>query len=435
VIRFEGISKIYSKDVVLKNINWEIKKGEKIGLVGSNGAGKSTQFKILIGEEDQTSGTIIKEGNPKIAHLKQELDCNLNYSVREELESSFKDIKIVALKLLEIENENDLSGLLIFASEGINGTICAEKYVIDIVINLLNKYTINRNLNIKVNFSKKKVFKKLKIKIKNEIVTMGINEINPSEDNGTYIDSADWNKLIKNQNTIVIDTRNHYEVSIGTFQNSINPNTRNFSEFPRWVDDHLDSHLENKELKENFSNFFKISLLKQTSKGKKNAVVEGFNISSGETLAIIDSDFTVDIDDSIAAIMESTKNKNILINCARTTFPMEKDAMRWANYIGNRLFAIFLSILINKPISDSLCGTKVFSRKFFKLMKQNGSWDSKSDPFGDFTIIFEAAKNNIKILNYPVRYYARKSGAPNISRWIDGLKLLKVCWIYMIADI
>jgi len=92
-----------------------------------------------------------------------------------------------------------------------------------------------------------KIFKKLKIKIKKEIVTMGVPEINPSENNGTYIDSADWNKLIKNQNTIVIDTRNHYEVSIGTFQNSINPNTRNFSEFPKWVDDHLESHLENKE--------------------------------------------------------------------------------------------------------------------------------------------------------------------------------------------
>jgi len=150
-------------------------------------------------------------------------------------------------KLLEIENENDLSGLLIFASEGINGTICAEKNVIDIVLNLLKKYTDNRNLNIKVNFSKKKVFKKLKIKIKKEIVTIGLPEINPSENNGTYIDSADWNKLIKHQNTIVIDTRNNYEVSIGTFQNSINPNTRNFSEFPKWVDDHLDTHLENKE--------------------------------------------------------------------------------------------------------------------------------------------------------------------------------------------
>ena len=119
-------------------------------------------------------------------------------------------------KLLEIENENDLSGLLIFASEGINGTICADINVIDIVINLLNKYTDNRNLNIKVNFSKKKVFKKLKIKIKKEIVTMGVPEINPSENNGTYINSADWNKLIKNQNTIVIDTRNHYDCLLYT---------------------------------------------------------------------------------------------------------------------------------------------------------------------------------------------------------------------------
>ena len=124
------------------------------------------------------------------------------------------------------------------------------------------------------------------------------------------------------------------------------------------------------DLTKDFSKNFKISLLKQTSKGKKNAVVEGFNISTGDTLAIIDSDLTVDIDDSISAIMESTKNENILINCSRTTFPMEKDAMRWANYIGNRCFAIFLSILINKPISDSLCGTKVFSRKFFNLMKK-----------------------------------------------------------------
>jgi UPF0176 protein len=161
----------------------------------------------------------------------------------------FQENLIIDLKnkLLEIENENDLSGLLIFASEGINGTICADKYVIDIIINLLNKYVDNRNLNMKVNFSKKKVFKKLKIKIKKEIVTMGVSEINPSENNGTYIDSINWNKLIKNQNTIVIDTRNHYEVSIGTFHNSINPNTRNFSEFPKWVDDHLDTYLENKE--------------------------------------------------------------------------------------------------------------------------------------------------------------------------------------------
>ena len=161
----------------------------------------------------------------------------------------FQENLIIDLKnkLLEIENENDLSGLLIFASEGINGTICADKNVINTVTNLLNKYTDNRNLNIKVNFSKKKIFKKLKIKIKKEIVTMGFPEINPSENNGTYIESADWNKLIKNKNTIVIDTRNHYEVSVGTFQNSVNPNTRNFRDFPKWVDEHLDTHLKNSE--------------------------------------------------------------------------------------------------------------------------------------------------------------------------------------------
>ena len=104
MIRFENVSKIYSTNVVLKNVCWEIKRGEKVGLVGSNGAGKSTQFKILIGEEDQTSGMVIKEGNPKIAHLKQELDCNLNKSVRAELESSFEEIQKVSNKLLEIEN-------------------------------------------------------------------------------------------------------------------------------------------------------------------------------------------------------------------------------------------------------------------------------------------------------------------------------------------
>jgi len=128
VIRFEGVGKIYSTDVVLKNINWEIKKGEKVGLVGSNGAGKSTQFKILIGEEEQTSGTIIKEGNPKIAHLKQEFDCNLNFSVRQELESSFQDIQNVAIKLLEIENK--MKSL----------DIKKNSYELEIFVNQLAKY-------------------------------------------------------------------------------------------------------------------------------------------------------------------------------------------------------------------------------------------------------------------------------------------------------
>ena len=161
----------------------------------------------------------------------------------------FQEKLIFKLKneLLNVENKNDLSGLLIFASEGVNGTICAQENVIEIVMNLFKKYINIRHLNIKVSFSEKKVFKKLKIKIKKEIVTMGVPEINPLKDAGTHLKATDWNKLIEEKNTIIIDTRNHYEVSIGTFENSINPKTNNFSEFPNWVDDHLESHLENNE--------------------------------------------------------------------------------------------------------------------------------------------------------------------------------------------
>ncbi len=161
----------------------------------------------------------------------------------DELIHEFKD------KLSIIENENDLSGLLIIAKEGINGTICGEEIIIDNVINLIKKYTNNDDLNIKVSYSNKKIFKKLKIKIKKEIVTMGLHEIDPAKDKGIYIDSYNWNKLIQDENTIVIDTRNHYEVSIGSFKKSINPNTKNFKEFPKWVEDNLKNHLNNKNSK------------------------------------------------------------------------------------------------------------------------------------------------------------------------------------------
>ena len=164
---------------------------------------------------------------------------------------SFQENLILELKnkLISIESDNDLSGLLIIAKEGINGTICAEEKIIEQVLNLLRKFVGVNQLNLKVSYSKAKIFKKLKIKIKNEIVTMGVPEINPSKDAGTYINSSAWNKLIKDQKTLVIDTRNHYEVSIGSFKDSINPNTKNFSEFPEWVDNNLDKHLGNANYK------------------------------------------------------------------------------------------------------------------------------------------------------------------------------------------
>ena len=164
---------------------------------------------------------------------------------------SFQENLILELKdkLLSIENKSDLSGLLIIAGEGLNGTICADENIIEKVLKLIKKFVGINKLNIKVSYSKKKIFKKLKIKIKNEIVTMRVPGIIPSKDSGTYVGSFDWNKLIEDQSTIIIDTRNHYEVSIGSFKKSINPNTKNFSEFPKWVDDNLDKHLSKKDFK------------------------------------------------------------------------------------------------------------------------------------------------------------------------------------------
>ncbi len=104
MIRFDGISKVFQTDSVLKDINWEIKKGEKIGLIGSNGCGKTTQLKILVGEIEPTTGSIQTDGKLKISYLKQEFDVDLNRTVRKELESAFIDIQSVSKKLIEIEN-------------------------------------------------------------------------------------------------------------------------------------------------------------------------------------------------------------------------------------------------------------------------------------------------------------------------------------------
>ncbi len=197
---------------------------------------------------------------------------------------SFQENFIIELKekLLSIERDHDLSGLLIIAREGINGTICAEEFVIENILNIIKKFVGINELNIKVSYSEKKVFKKLKIKIKNEIVTMGVPEINPSKDSGIYIDSFTWNKLIKDQDTLVIDTRNHYEVSIGSFKNSIDPNIKNFSEFPDWADKNLKKHLGNENSK-NIAMFCTggIRCEKATSLLKKKGYKNIFHLQGG----------------------------------------------------------------------------------------------------------------------------------------------------------
>tara|TARA_B100000212_G_scaffold160567_1_gene120689 strand:- start:6 stop:935 length:930 start_codon:yes stop_codon:yes gene_type:complete len=141
-------------------------------------------------------------------------------------------------KLKKFEDKG-LTGLIILAKEGINGTICGRSTIVNIFHNKIKIFLKDQDLNEKISFSEKKIFKKLKIKIKAEIVTMGIDNINPEIKSGIYVDSDQWNNLINDENTLVIDTRNHYEVALGSFDNAINPNLKNFREFPDWLDKNL----------------------------------------------------------------------------------------------------------------------------------------------------------------------------------------------------
>ncbi len=148
---------------------------------------------------------------------------------------------------LEKFERKGLTGLLILAQEGLNGTICGKEIIVDMFHREIKIFLKDQDLNEKISFSDTKIFKKLKIKIKAEIVTMGINDISPEIKSGIYVDSEEWNNLLTDEKTIVIDTRNHYEVSLGSFDNAINPNLKNFREFPDWLDKNLNKITNNNE--------------------------------------------------------------------------------------------------------------------------------------------------------------------------------------------
>jgi UPF0176 protein len=127
-------------------------------------------------------------------------------------------------------------GTIIIGEEGINGTISGNESSLNKAVTALKSINLFQDLDLKESYSTKKPFLRLKIKIKEEIVSMGLRDIDPTIQAGQYIVPEEWNNLINDKNTVLIDTRNNYEYSIGTFENSINPETNNFKEFPNWVD-------------------------------------------------------------------------------------------------------------------------------------------------------------------------------------------------------
>ncbi len=167
-------------------------------------------------------------------------------------------------------------------------------------------------------------------------------------------------------------------------------------------------------------------LLRQPGIGKADAIRLGFEKATGDILMILDADLTVPPEDLPRFYEAITSGKGEFINGVRLVYPMEKEAMRALNFIGNKLFSMAFSWMLGQPIKDTLCGTKVMWKKDYEEIAANRSYFGDFDPFGDFDLIFGAAKLNRKIIDLPIRYRERTYGATNISRWKHGLLLLRM---------
>lgn len=142
--------------------------------------------------------------------------------------------------LYQLMVDHKVKGTLLLAEEGINGTICGPRDGVDAVKAWLDADPRFAGMSYKESFATEQAFYRTKVKLKTEIVTMGVDGVDPVHIVGTYVKGEAWNQLISDPDTIVIDTRNDYEVAIGTFANAINPNTKTFREFPAWAAENLD---------------------------------------------------------------------------------------------------------------------------------------------------------------------------------------------------
>ena len=172
-------------------------------------------------------------------------------------------------------------------------------------------------------------------------------------------------------------------------------------------------------------------LFKQPGKGKGDAVRVGFREASGELLMILDADLTVPPEDLPRFYEAWRSGKAEFVNGVRLVYPMEEKAMRFFNFLGNKFFSLAFSWLLSQSIKDTLCGTKVLSKRDYEVIAANRAYFGEIDPFGDFDLIFGAAKYNLKIVDLPVRYAERTYGETNIQRWSQGWVLLRMVLLAM----
>lgn len=167
-------------------------------------------------------------------------------------------------------------------------------------------------------------------------------------------------------------------------------------------------------------------LLKQAGQGKGDAVRMGFSEANGDILMILDADLTVPPEDLPCFYEALVSGKGEFINGVRLVYPMQRQAMRFVNIIGNKFFSCAFSWLLKQPIKDTLCGTKVLWKKDYELIAANRSYFGDFDPFGDFDLLFGAAKLNLEIVDLPIRYRERTYGTTNIQRWKHAWLLLRM---------
>ncbi len=169
-----------------------------------------------------------------------------------------------------------------------------------------------------------------------------------------------------------------------------------------------------------------IKVFRQNGKGKGDAVRAGFEAATGEILMILDADLTAPPEDLPKFYDAIANGKGEFINGCRLVYPMEKQAMRFLNLLANKFFGLFFSYLLGQRLKDTLCGTKVLFKKDYEKIKANRSYFGNFDPFGDFDLLFGAAKLNLHMVEVLVRYKDREYGSTQISRFKHGLLLIRM---------
>ena len=239
-------------------------------------------------------------------------------------------------------------------------------------------------------------------------------------------ESNEENYLTKYSTTVVIPARNES----GNIENAITrlPNFGKHNEIIFIEGNSTDDTWQKiQEIQKKYAATHDIKIGQQKGKGKGDAVREGYKIATGDILMILDADLTVPPEDLPKFYNAIASGKGDFINGTRLVYPMDKEAMRFLNYLGNHFFSWAFTWLLDQRFKDTLCGTKVMFRKDYLKLIKNRTYFGEFDPFGDFDLLFGAHKLNLKIVEVPIRYKERTYGTTNISRFKHGVILLRMC--------